>query len=176
MHRYHPPCQEPSTLRPGHNAPPALLPNGCMSAPPSAPGLPVRDRSGHYLLSLRASPPLPTSSASSLPTLQVAPAGVAAPTADAIPASVPAAHQPSTHGPPLRTNIWGRAGASRASATGHKATVGPSYPMNIFRLIFTTLPGSAGHSGLLFSWSSLQTPRMRAAPSAALVKPQRSTF
>ena len=167
---------EPFTWLPGHNVLPTPHPNGCTNAPPSAPGLLARDRSGPCLLFHRVSPLLPTSSAYSLPTSRVALAGAAAPTADVIPASVPAVHQPSTHGPPLRTNTRGRAGASRASATGRKATAGPSYPMNIFRLIFMALPGSVGHSGLLFSWSSLQTLRMRAAPSAALVKPQRSTF
>ena len=166
---------EPSTWPLGHNGRLASHPNGCTNAPPSAPGLLVRDRSGLYLLSLKASPPLPTSSASSLPTLQVAPAGVAAPTADAIPASVPVVHRLSTRGLPPRTNTRGKAGASSVSANGHKATAGPSYPMSTSQPISTTLPGNTEHSGLPSNWSSLPIPRTPAALSAAWVRLHRNT-
>ena len=166
---------EPYTWPPGHNGLPTPHLNGCTNAPPSAPGLLAQDRSGPCLLFHRVSPLLPTSSAYSLPTSRVALAGAAAPTADVIPASVPAVHQPSTHGPPLRTNTRGRAGASRASAIGRTATAGPSCPMSTSQLISTTLPGNAGHNGLLFSWSSLPTPRTPAVLSAAWARLPQNT-
>ena len=166
---------EPYTWPPGHNVPPTPHPNGCTNAPPSAPGLLARDRSGPCLLFLRVSPLLPTSSAYSLPTSRVALVGADAPTADGIPASVPVVHLHSTHGLPPRTNTRGKAGASSVSANGHKATAGPSYPMSTSQPISTTLPGNTEHSGLPSNWSSLPIPRTPVALSAAWARPQRST-